>query len=141
MEPSQNQPKEVGTTPQHFHTISTSCVILPCVSCVHMRVIEGSGLGSAGCVVHVDLHAWRVRCVRDHYNAILTEHGRHVLSRMRKLWSTQAVMGLYEPLDVLHRGVWMALPLDTISLNYNIIHSRYAPPPQAQLSKCLDSLP
>ena len=26
------------------------------VSCVHRRVVEGSGEGSAGCVVHVDVH-------------------------------------------------------------------------------------
>ena len=46
------QPNKMGTTPQHFHTIPTSCAILPtmpCVSCVHRRVVEGSGLSSAGC--------------------------------------------------------------------------------------------
>ena len=26
------------------------------VSCVHRRVVEGSGEGSGGCVVHVDVH-------------------------------------------------------------------------------------
>jgi len=46
----------MGMTPQHFHTISTSCAILPpctytnmlCVflSCVQ-RVVEGSVVGSA----------------------------------------------------------------------------------------------
>ena len=29
---------------------------MPCVSGVHRRVMEGSGVGSAGCVVHVDVH-------------------------------------------------------------------------------------
>ena len=51
-------------TPQHFHTIPTSCAILPpltqiCfvfVSCVQRRVVEGSGVGSGGCVVHFDVH-------------------------------------------------------------------------------------
>ena len=45
----------LGMTPQHFHTIPTSCAILPpitnmlCVfvSCVQ-RVVEGSVVGSAG---------------------------------------------------------------------------------------------
>jgi len=51
-------------TPQHFHTIPTSCAILPplrpiCfvfVSCVQRRVVEGSVVGVAGCVVQVDVH-------------------------------------------------------------------------------------
>ena len=52
--------------PQHFHTIHTPCAILPpltqigfvFVGCVHRGVVEGSGVhvGSAGCVVHVDVH-------------------------------------------------------------------------------------
>ena len=47
----------MGMTPQHFHTIPTSCAILPCViGCVHGRVVEGSELRSAGCVVHVGVH-------------------------------------------------------------------------------------
>ena len=52
----------MGLTAQHFHTIPTSCgVLLPLtqyalfVSCVHRGVVEGSGVGSAGCVVHVDV--------------------------------------------------------------------------------------
>ena len=55
-----NQPNKMGTTPQHIHTIPTSYAILPTmfcvVSCVHRRVVEGSCEGSAGCVVHVDVH-------------------------------------------------------------------------------------
>ena len=51
-------------TPQHFHTILTFCeILLPLtqicfvfMSCVHRRVVEGSGVGSAGCVVHVNVH-------------------------------------------------------------------------------------
>ena len=51
-------------TPQYFHTIPTSCAILPpltqiCfvfVSCVQSRVVEGSGVVSGGCVVHFDVH-------------------------------------------------------------------------------------
>ena len=51
----------MGMTPQYFHTIPTSGAILPAicfvfVSCVHRRVVEGSGVGSAGCGVHVDVH-------------------------------------------------------------------------------------
>ena len=56
-----NQSNKMGMTQQYFHTISTTCAILPtmpCVCCVHRRVLEGSGVGSAGCVyvVHVDVH-------------------------------------------------------------------------------------
>ena len=60
------QPRE-SMTPQHFHTIPTSCAILPqlaqnliCyvfVSCVQRRLcMEGSGVGSGECVVHFDVH-------------------------------------------------------------------------------------
>ena len=38
-------------------------------------VMEGSGLGGGGCVVHVDVHAWRVSCIVNCYNAIATEPG------------------------------------------------------------------
>ena len=27
-----------------------------CICCMHRRVVDGSGVGSAGCVVHVDVH-------------------------------------------------------------------------------------
>ena len=55
-----NQTRWESMTPQHFHTIPTSCAILPpltqiCfvfVSCVQRRVVEGSGVGRGGCVVH-----------------------------------------------------------------------------------------
>ena len=30
------------------------------VTCVQKRVVEGSGVGSGGCVVHVDVHGGRV---------------------------------------------------------------------------------
>ena len=57
----QKQTKLEVMTPQHFHTIPTSCGILPpltqicfmLVSCVQMRVVEGSG---GYCVVHFDVH-------------------------------------------------------------------------------------
>ena len=77
-----NQPNKMGTTPQHFHTIPTSCAILPtmlCVSCVHSRVVEGSGLGSAGCMFSACWCEWRVSCVLGGCNAIATEHGRYGL--------------------------------------------------------------
>ena len=90
---------KMGTTPQHFHTIPTSCASLLCVSSVHWRVIEGSGLGSAGCVGHIDVHALRVSCVVDCYNAIASEHGRYGLSCTQKLWSAQAVLSLYGMLE------------------------------------------
>ena len=45
----------MGITSHQFHTIPAPCAILPtvlCVSCVHRKVVEGSGIGSAGCGVH-----------------------------------------------------------------------------------------
>ena len=49
-----NQAHKMGLTPQHFHTSSTSCLLLVCV---YRRAVEGTGLDSAlGCVVHVDVH-------------------------------------------------------------------------------------
>ena len=68
-----NQPNKMGMTPQHFHTIPTSCAILPtmlCVSCVHSRVVEGSGLGSAGCMFSACWCAWRLSCVWGGCNEI-----------------------------------------------------------------------
>ena len=53
-----NHPNKMGMTPQHIHTIPTvtTCAnYVLCHLCTH-RVVEGSGLGSAGCVVHVDVH-------------------------------------------------------------------------------------
>ena len=59
-----NRTRWESMTPQHFHTIPTSCAILPpltqiCyafVSCVQRRVVESSGVSSGGCVVHFDVH-------------------------------------------------------------------------------------
>ena len=57
--------KKMGMTPQYFHAIPPSCAILRhfanyflCLLLVHIgaRVVEGSGLGSAVCVVNVDVH-------------------------------------------------------------------------------------
>ena len=53
----------MGMTPQHFYTIPASCaILLPLtqnlfVSCVQRRVVKGNGVGSGGCVVHVDVLA------------------------------------------------------------------------------------
>ena len=60
-----NQTRWESMIPQHFHTIPTSCAIIfattytnmLCVfSCVQRGVVEGSGVGSGGCVVHFDVH-------------------------------------------------------------------------------------
>ena len=53
------------------------------VSCVHRRVEEGSGVGIAGCVVHVAVHG--VCCVVGGCNVVATEYGRYSLSCMEKL--------------------------------------------------------
>ena len=53
------QLNKIGMTTQHFHNILTSCAILPsmpCVCCVHSRVVEGSGEGSVGRKLHIDVH-------------------------------------------------------------------------------------
>ena len=45
--------------------------------------MEGSVVGSAGCVVKVNLHAWGVTCVVGDCNVqrtCYTEHGRYGLS-------------------------------------------------------------
>ena len=38
------------------HLVPFCQLCLVFVICVHRRVVEGSGVGSAGCVVHVDVH-------------------------------------------------------------------------------------
>ena len=77
----------MGRTPQHIYTTPTSCAILPtmpCVCCVHRRVVEDSGQGSAGCVVHVDVHGERVMLWVAAI-VVITEHGRYSLSCMEEL--------------------------------------------------------
>ena len=44
--------------------------------------MEGSGEGSAVCVVHVDVHG---ECVVGGCNVVATEHGRYSLSSLQKL--------------------------------------------------------
>ena len=73
----------MGTTPQHIHTIPTYCALFVFVSCVHNRIVEGSGEGIAVCVVYVDVHG--VCCVVGGCNVVATEHGRYSLSCMQKL--------------------------------------------------------
>ena len=92
-------------TPQHFHTIPTSCAILPpltqiCyvfVSCVQIRVVEGSGVSTGGCVVHFDVHGEWVTYVVGCWNvvAILSMADLVCLECMQKLCSAWAVLGLY----------------------------------------------
>ena len=47
------------------------------VSCVHRKVVEGSGELGYCCVVHVDVHG--VCCVVGGYNVVATEHGRYIV--------------------------------------------------------------
>ena len=49
LKPSKQDGNYTTTLSHHSYILPT----MPCVSCVHRRVAEGSGLGSAGCVVHV----------------------------------------------------------------------------------------
>ena len=81
-----NQTRWESMTPQHFPTIPTPCAILPpltqiCyvfVSCVQRRVVEGSGVGSGGCVVHFDVHGSELCCGLLQCSSY-TEHGRYGL--------------------------------------------------------------
>ena len=64
-----NQPNKIGTTPQYFYTIPTSCAILPTMHCVcylcAQKVVlgmEGCGMSSTGCVVHVVVYGEWVVC-------------------------------------------------------------------------------
>ena len=52
---------------------------------VHRKVVEGSGVGSAGCVVHVEVRCMESELCCGWLHA--TEHGRYGLSCMQKLWS------------------------------------------------------
>ena len=70
-----NQPNKMGTTPQHIHTIPTSCAILPTMFCVCYIVVYIGGLRKAVgrvllCVVHVDVHG--VCCVVGGCNVVTT---------------------------------------------------------------------
>ena len=47
---------------------------------MHRRVMEGSGLGSPGCVVFFILCVWRLSYVVDSCNIVATEHSRYGLS-------------------------------------------------------------
>ena len=83
----------MGMMPQHFHTIPTSCAILPpltqiCFVCllvvcrgVWKRVVLG---------VHVDVHGeWVMLLVAAMYNvlAVLSMADMVCLACMQKLWS------------------------------------------------------
>ena len=85
---------------RHHNTFTASLhLVLFCqlcfvvVSCMHRRVVEGSGEDSAACWC-----AWRVCYVVSECNVVPTEHGRYSLTCMHKLW---AVLGLYGVLGVL----------------------------------------
>ena len=87
----------MGMTPQHFHTITTSCaILLPLtqiffvfVSCVQRRVMEGSWVGSGGCIVHVDVHGKLVMLWVHGCNVVatLSMADRVCIACMQKLWS------------------------------------------------------
>ena len=49
------EPSKTNQTPSlHLVPFCQLCFVF--VSCVHRRVVEGSGMGSAGCGVRVDVH-------------------------------------------------------------------------------------
>lgn len=52
------------------------CQLCLAFGCVHRRVAEGSGVGSVGCVMHVDMHI-ELSCVVSDCIVIATEHHRY----------------------------------------------------------------
>ena len=80
----ENQPNKMGMTPQHIHTIPTSCAILPTMFCVcyigGLWKVVGRVLL---CIVHIVVHG--VCCVAGGCNVVATEHGRYSLSCVQKL--------------------------------------------------------
>ena len=43
---------------QHLHDYLFCAILptMPCVMCIYRRVVEGTGVVSAGCAVRVDMH-------------------------------------------------------------------------------------
>ena len=64
MEPSKTNPTRWEWHHNNFtpslHLVPFCQLCFVFVSCVHRRVVEGSGMGSAGCGVHVDVHGYVV---------------------------------------------------------------------------------
>ena len=57
MECSKTSGNNATTHSHHPYIVPFSCQLcFVFVSCVHRRVVEGSGEGSGGCIVHVDVH-------------------------------------------------------------------------------------
>ena len=55
-----NQPNKMGMIPQYFPLSLHLVPTMPCVSGVHRRVVEGSGVVIPGGVVHVYVYGDRV---------------------------------------------------------------------------------
>ena len=77
-----NQANKMGMTPQHFHTIPTSCAILPCVVCIYSPCTSTC---TAPSTTQPPLSL-------DCCNTVATGHGRCGLSCMQKLQGAQAVV-------------------------------------------------
>ena len=78
-----------------IHAIPTSCAISltrPCVSSVHRRVVEGSGVGSVGLLCILMFMESELFVTG---NVITTEYGRYSLSCIQKQWSACTVLSLY----------------------------------------------
>ena len=73
--------------------------------CVHRRVVQGSGVGSAGCVVHVDVHGAWVMHVVGGCNLIATEHAKYSLSCMY----AEAIEFMSSAKFVWSTGAWVML--------------------------------
>ena len=95
----------MGMTPQHLHTILTSCAILHKYALCLLAVCRGGlwkavhVVGSAGCVVHVDVHGEWVMVWLAAMSIILSMADMVCLACMQKLRSTWIVVGLYGMLE------------------------------------------
>ena len=74
----------------HLHKL---CFVF--VSCVQRRVVEGSGVGSGGCVVHIDVHReWVMLWVAAMW--LLYWAWPSCLDYMQKLWTMLGLYGMLE---------------------------------------------
>ena len=82
--------------------------MLSVCSCVQRRVVKGSLVVSAGCVVHVDVLGSELCCGWLKVVAILSMTDMVCFACMQKRWSAWPVLGLYGMLEFLMSWSFMA---------------------------------
>jgi len=109
----------MGMTPQHFHTIPTSCAILPPLTqiCLVCLLVVCRGLWKAvwwGVLgVYVDMHGeWVMLWVVAMYNVLAVLSMADMVCRaMQKLWSPWAVLAgsVWYVWYVWYTCIWVCL--------------------------------